>query len=130
MKKILPLAFVGIMSVMAFAPEAQAGDRITLGRTILLEKGNLPAKAPLVICRMAKSVKIKAEKRLELRKIVVKFQNGEEQKIDFYRNLNRNEETAWRPVSWQNERCIKQIDVYGNSKDRLQAGVKILGLQK
>lgn len=102
----------------------QADDRITLGRTVLLKSGNLPATVPLIACRKATGIKIKATRDLHLKHIVVKFKNGGNKKIIFNLNMKEDQETRWRPFMYQ--RCVKSIHVYGNSVSS-SAGIKVYG---
>ncbi|KJG23091.1 hypothetical protein UB37_07630 [Photobacterium iliopiscarium] len=106
---------------------AQAYDQITLGRTILLKHGEHGAKIPLVVCRNTNAIKVKAERNLHLERIKVTFRNGETRNISFYRDLKKNQETSWRKFSYK--RCVKILEVYGNS-DGTRAGVKVYGRQK
>ncbi|GEM75285.1 DUF2541 family protein [Vibrio sagamiensis] len=126
MKLITTLLTAALTASTLIVP-VHADDKFTLGRTILLEHGNLAAKIPMIVCRNTNAIKIKAEKNLELRKAVVKFQNGEEQTIHFHRNLRKDNTTDWRYFGYR--RCVKNIDVYGNSKGS-KAGVRVYGKEK
>ncbi len=76
--KIYTAIITAALAATTLIAPAHADDKFTLGRTILLEHGNLAAKIPMVICRNTNAIKVKAEKDLELRKVVVRFQNGDE----------------------------------------------------
>ena len=110
--------------VLGSISAAQAEDHINLGRTILLEHGNHGAKIPLLVCRKANAIKIKAERNVRLNRVVITFQNGDKKTISFYRDLKKDETTNWRAFAYK--RCVKHIEVFGNS-DGSKAGIKVLG---
>ena len=116
-----------LLATSLFSTLAQADGKFTLGRTILLEHGKHAAKIPLVICRRTNAIQIKAERELRLRKAVVKFQNGESKTINFHRNFKEDDKSDWRYFGYR--RCVKSIDVYGNS-ERSTAGVRVYGKEK
>ena len=126
-KTLVTSLVIGASLFGATASMAQADERITLGRTILLEVGNHAAKIPLLVCRKANAIKVKAERDLRLEHMVIKFRNGETKRINFYRDLKKGQETKWRPFAYQ--RCVKNIEVYGNSEGS-RAGLKVYGNQK
>ncbi|MGR5134101.1 DUF2541 family protein [Vibrio alfacsensis] len=126
MKLFTTLLSAAVAATLLASP-AHADDKFTLGRTILLEHGNLAAKIPMVVCRNTNAIKVKAEKDLELRKVVVKFQNGDEKTIRFHRDLKKNKTTDWRYFGYR--RCVKNIEVYGNSEGS-KAGVRVYGKEK
>ncbi|ARR50927.1 TPA: DUF2541 family protein [Photobacterium damselae] len=125
-KKFFTQLLVGV-SLLGSATLAHADDQFTLGRTILLEHGNLAAKIPVPACRYTNAIKVKAERDVRLRKVVVHFQNGEKQTIKFYRDLDKNEKTAWRYFGFR--RCVTSLDVYGNS-ERTTGGIRVYGRKK
>ena len=120
--KIYTAIITAALAATTLIAPAHADDKFTLGRTILLEHGNLAAKIPMVICRNTNAIKVKAEKDLELRKVVVRFQNGDEKTIRFQRVLKKDKMTDWRYFGYR--RCVKNIEVYGNSEGS-KAGVRI-----
>ncbi|WP_065188261.1 DUF2541 family protein [Shewanella woodyi] len=111
-------------SLLVTACFAQADDQITLGRTILLGAGDHGAKIPLLVCRKADALKVRAERNLNLEKVIVTFNNGSTKTISFYRDLKKDQETQWRGFGYK--RCVKKLEVFGNS-DGSRAGVKVLG---
>ncbi|OLQ88216.1 DUF2541 domain-containing protein [Vibrio panuliri] len=116
-----------LVSTLILSATAHADDKFTLGRTILLEHGKHAAKVPLLVCRYTNAIQIKAERELDLRKAVVKFQNGESKTFSFYRGFDKDEFSAWRYFG--KRRCVKSIDVYGNSEGS-KAGVRVYGKEK
>ncbi|MGL4249128.1 MAG: DUF2541 family protein [Aeromonas sp.] len=114
---------VGILLVVASASQA-GDDQFTLGRTILLGAGDHGATIPLVICRQTKYIKVKAERDLTLDRVVVTYGGNRTKTIYFDRDMNGDKETEWRSLG--SRRCVKKIEVYGNS-DRSKAGVKVFG---
>ncbi|WP_434996524.1 DUF2541 family protein [Vibrio scophthalmi] len=125
--KIKSILIGSLMATSLFTTQAQADDKFTLGRTILLEHGKSAAKIPMVICRRTNAIQIKAERDINLRKAVVKFQNGESKTINFYRDFKEDEKSDWRYFGYR--RCVKSIDVYGNS-ERSTGGVRVYGKEK
>jgi len=98
-------------------------DQFTLGRTILLDGGRA-AVVPVPMCRMVDAIKIKAERDVEIKRVVLTFQNGGKKNINFNRNLRKNQETEWRKLGM--DRCLDSIKVYGNS-ERSTGGIKVFG---
>ncbi|MFN1649822.1 DUF2541 family protein [Vibrio rotiferianus] len=125
--KIYTAIITAALAATTLIAPAHADDKFTLGRTILLEHGNLAAKIPMVICRNTNAIKVKAEKDLELTKVVVRFQNGDEKTIRFHRDLKKGKMTDWRYFGYR--RCVKNIEVYGNSEGS-KAGVRVYGKEK
>ena len=125
--KIYTAIITAALAATTLIAPAHADDKFTLGRTILLEHGNLAAKIPMVICRNTNAIKVKAEKDLELRKVVVRFQNGDEKTIRFHRDLKKDKMTDWRYFGYR--RCVKNIEVYGNSEGS-KAGIRVYGKEK
>ncbi|KII75633.1 DUF2541 family protein [Vibrio renipiscarius] len=116
-----------LVAAALLTSQAHADDKFTLGRTILLEHGSAAAKIPMVICRRTNAIQIRAEKDLTLRKAVVKFQNGESKTFSFYRDFKEDDKSDWRYFGYR--RCVKSIDVYGNSEGS-KAGVRVYGKEK
>ena len=108
--------------LLAVACSANAGQ-FTLGRTILLDGGRA-AIVPVPMCRMVDAIKIKAERDVEIKRVVLTFQNGGKKNINFNRDLRKNQETEWRKLGM--ERCVDSIKVYGNS-ERSTGGIKVFG---
>ena len=105
----------------------QASEQITLGRTLLLKIGAEGAQAPLILCRRADAIKIQAEKNVYLKRAIVTFKNGDKKTINFHRDLKGGTETDWRSFAYK--RCVKNIEVFGNSKNT-KSGIKIFGRKK
>ncbi|CEO41071.1 DUF2541 domain-containing protein [Photobacterium kishitanii] len=103
---------------------ATAGT-FTLGHTWLLEIGNVKGKIPFPICRNAKGFKIEAQRDLKLDRVKVRFRNGEEKTYNYYRDVKKDKDTGARLFGY--ERCIKHIEVSGNSEGT-RAGVKVIGI--
>lgn len=116
-----------LLGSLLLSVNVHADDKFTLGRTILLEHGKHAAKIPLLVCRYTNAIQVKAEKDLDLRKAVVKFQNGESKTFNFYRGFDKDEKSDWRYFG--KRRCVKSIDVYGNSEGS-KAGVRVYGKEK
>ncbi|NLS11829.1 DUF2541 family protein [Vibrio sp. SM6] len=125
--KPIALFSTTVLSLLLTIPSANADEKFTLGRTILLEHSRSAAKIPLLVCRYTNAFQIKAEKDLKLRKVVVKFQNGDDKTYQFYSKLNEDEHSRWRYFGRQ--RCVKSIDVYGNSEGST-AGVRVYGKER
>ncbi|MGF1688484.1 DUF2541 family protein [Photobacterium japonica] len=111
-------------SLLGTAGLAHADDKITLGRTIVFEHHSKDAVIPLMVCRRADAIQVKAERDMRLERVVATFRNGETKTIRFHRNLDKNERTDWRKFAYT--RCIKKLEVFGKSKGS-SAGVKIYG---
>ncbi|MEC4738075.1 DUF2541 family protein [Shewanella sp. E94] len=110
--------------VLTVTSVAKADEQITLGRTIVLEASGEGAIIPLLICRKTDALKIKAERKLNLEKVIVTFNNGNTKTVRFYRDLKKNEETKWRSFGYK--RCVKKLEVFGSSVGS-RAGVKVFG---
>lgn len=112
-------------ALLAVASSSYASDdQFTLGRTILLGAGDHGATIPLVICRQTKYIKVKAERDLTLERVVVTYGGDRTKTIYFDREMRGEKETEWRSLG--SRRCVKKIEVYGNS-ERSKAGVKVFG---
>lgn len=109
---------------VAYAKKDDNDDEITLGRTILLGIGDHPAIIPLVICRQAKYIKIKAERDVSIDRVVVTYGDDKTRTIKFDTDIEKDEHSEWKSLGAR--RCVKKIEVYGNS-DRSKAGIKVLG---
>lgn len=109
-------------ALLVAASAANAGQ-FTLGRTVLLDGGRA-AIVPVPMCRMVDSIKIKAERDVEIKRVVLTFKNGGKKNINFNRKLRKNEETQWRKLEM--DRCVDSIKVYGNS-ERSTGGIKVFG---
>lgn len=110
--------------VLTVTSVAKADEQITLGRTIVLGASGEGAIIPLLICRKADAFKIKAERKLNLEKVIVTFNNGNTKTVRFYRDLKKNEETKWRSFGYK--RCVKKLEVFGSSVGS-RSGVKAFG---
>ncbi|MGL5359619.1 MAG: DUF2541 family protein [Shewanella sp.] len=99
-------------------------DEVTLGRTILLGIGEQAATIPLVICRQAKEIRIKAERDVYIDRVVVTYGDDKTRTVNFDTDIAKDEHSRWKSLGAR--RCVKKIEVYGNS-DRSKAGVKVMG---
>lgn len=126
LKSLIGGIFLTTMTLLAPA-SALAGDDFTLGRTILLEHGNRGADIPLLVCRNTDAIKLKAKRRLHLKRIKVTFQNGDTRTFNFFRDMKKGEETDWRKFAYR--RCVTHIEVFGNS-DGSTAGVTVMGRER
>ncbi|MGL4616000.1 MAG: DUF2541 family protein, partial [Shewanella sp.] len=73
--KMAQLFIAAILMVSTTVAHAKKDDdeEITLGRTILLGIGEQAATIPLVICRQAKEISIKAERDVFIDRVVVTY---------------------------------------------------------
>ncbi len=124
MKKSLIALTLAASSLMLLPSTAMAGT-FTLGHTWLLKIGNVKGTIPFPICRNAKGFKIEAQRDLRLERVRVRFQNGEEKTYNYYRDVRKDNDTGVRLFGY--ERCIKRIEVEGNSKGT-RAGIKVIGI--
>lgn len=115
--------WLGILMLGALPAQA-AEDQFTLGRTVLLEVSDRGAVIPLVICRVASEIKIKAERNLTLDKLLVTYGNDRTRTINARGVLRREQETGWLPLGGRY--CVKKIEVRGHA-DGNKAGVKVFG---
>lgn len=106
------------------ASPAQAGDEFRLGKTILLGVGDHPAIIPMIVCRPAKSIMVKAERELTLERVKVFYGNDRSKTLYFDKDLKEDQESGWKSLG--SRLCIKKIEVYGNSEGS-KAGVKVYG---
>ena len=111
-----------IGSLMA-TTEAVARDYL-LGRTILQEGRNRQAIIPITVCRRADEIQIQAERDTFVTKVIVNFQNGSKQTVQFQRKFDRDERSDWRKFT--HTRCISSIQVHGRASDN-QAVIKVYG---
>ncbi|MGL4907210.1 MAG: hypothetical protein ACRC38_10865 [Plesiomonas sp.] len=110
-------------ALLIVATTANAGGQFTLGRTVLLDGGRV-ATIPVPACRMTDAIKIKAERDVKIKRVVVTYGNGGKRTINFNREIREDKETEWR--SLDSERCVDSIKVYGSS-DRSTGGIKVFG---
>ncbi|MBL0665127.1 DUF2541 family protein [Aeromonas jandaei] len=111
--------------LLVVATASHAGeDQFPLGRTILLGAGDHGATIPMVICRQTKYIKVKAERDLTLDRVVVTYGGDRTKTIYFDQDMRGDTETGWKSLG--SRRCVKKIEVYGNS-ERSKAGVKVFG---
>jgi hypothetical protein len=110
-------------ALLIVATTANAGEQFTLGRTVLLDGGRV-ATIPVPVCRMTDAIKIKAERDVKIKRIVVTYGNGGKRTINFNRDIREDKETEWRSLG--SERCVDSIKVYGSS-DRSTGGIKVFG---
>ncbi|WP_028021450.1 DUF2541 family protein [Enterovibrio calviensis] len=125
MKTLLSLSLV-LIGLLTLSGTAQAEERITLGRTILLENGKHGADIPLLVCRRVNAIKVKADRDAYLKQVKVTFKNGETKTISFYRNIKEDDTTDWRKFGYK--RCVKKLEVFGESKNS-SAGIRVYGRQ-
>ncbi|MEZ8030069.1 DUF2541 family protein [Enterovibrio norvegicus] len=125
MKTLLSLICV-LTSMLTLSNTAHAEERITLGRTILLENASHGADIPLLMCRRVNAIKLKADRDAYVRKVKVTFKNDETKTINFYRNIKEDATTDWRKFAYK--RCVKKLEVFGESKNS-SAGIRVYGRQ-
>ncbi|MGL4939564.1 DUF2541 family protein, partial [Shewanella sp.] len=92
--------------------------------TILLGIGEQAATIPLVICRQAKEISIKAERDVYIDRVVVTYGDDKTRTVNFDADIAKDKNSRWKSLGAR--RCVKKIEVYGNS-DRSKAGVKVIG---
>lgn len=110
-------------ALLIVATTANAGGQFTLGRTVLLDGGRA-ATISIPMCRMTDAIKIKAERDVNIKRVVVTYNNGGKRTINFNRDIREDKETEWRSLG--SERCVDSIKVYGSS-DRSTGGIKVFG---
>ena len=110
-------------ALLIVATAANAGGQFTLGRTVLLDGGRV-ATIPVPACRMTDAIKIKAERDVNIKRIVITYGNGGKRSINFNRDLREDKETDWRTLGA--ERCVDSIKVYGSS-EHSTGGIKVFG---
>ncbi|WP_422385956.1 DUF2541 family protein [Enterovibrio norvegicus] len=125
MKTLLSLMCV-LTGMLTLSNTAHAEERITLGRTILLENASHGADIPLLVCRRVNAIKLKADRDAYVRKVKVTFKNDETKTINFYRNIKEDATTDWRKFAYK--RCVKKLEVFGESKNS-SAGIRVYGRQ-
>ncbi|MCK2082869.1 DUF2541 family protein [Aeromonas sp. 3925] len=103
---------------------AMADDEFRLGNTLLLGVGDHPAIIPIIICRPARSIMVKAGRELTLDRVKVIYGNDRSKTLHFDKGLKEDQESGWKSLG--NRVCIKRIEVYGNSEGS-KAGVKVYG---
>ncbi|WP_435532762.1 DUF2541 family protein [Vibrio stylophorae] len=117
-----------MMAMFFTAPFAHADESITLGRTIVFEENNYGADIPLVVCRRADAIRVKADRDMYLREVVLTFKNGDTKTVHFYRNVKKDKKTGWRSLGYGYKRCVKRLEVFATSKHS-SAGIRIYGRQ-
>ncbi|MGF1707067.1 DUF2541 family protein [Enterovibrio baiacu] len=125
MKTLLSLMCV-LTGMLTLSSTAHAEERITLGRTILLENASHGADIPLLVCRRVNAIKLKADRDAYVRKVKVTFKNDETKTINFYRNIKEDATTDWRKFAYK--RYVKKLEVFGESKNS-SAGIRVYGRQ-
>ena len=108
----------------ALAAPAMADDEFRLGKTMLLGVGDHAAIIPVIICRPAKSIMVKAGRELTLDRVKVIYGNDRSKTLHFDKSLKEDQESGWKSLG--SRVCIKRIEVYGNSEGS-KAGVKVYG---
>ncbi|MGL4837023.1 MAG: DUF2541 family protein [Shewanella sp.] len=124
--KMAQLFIAAILMVSTTVAHAKKDDdeEITLGRTILLGIGEQAATIPLVICRQAKEISIKAERDVYIDRVVVTYGDDKTRTVNFDTDIAKDKNSRWKSLGAR--RCVKKIEVYGNS-DRSKAGIKVIG---
>lgn len=112
-----------LAAALLMGASAASAEQFTLGRTILLDHGRA-AIIPVPVCRMTDAIKIKAERDVDIKRVVVTFNNGGKRDIKFNRRLRKDHETEWRSLG--SERCVDSIKVYGDA-ERSTGGIKVYG---
>lgn len=121
--QLIMAAMLILSTSVAYAKNDEKDD-VTLGRTILLGIGDQAATIPLVICRQAKEISIKAKRDVFIERVVVTYGNEKTRTINFDTDIEKDKSSKWKSLG--SRRCIKKIEVYGNS-DRSKAGIKVMG---
>lgn len=116
---LVPMALLG-----GVVPPAMADDEFRLGNTLLLGVGDHPAIIPIIICRPARSIMVKAGRKLTLDRVKVIYGNDRSKTLHFDKGLKEDQESGWKSLG--SRVCIKRIEVYGNSEGS-KAGVKVYG---
>lgn len=117
-----------VVGLLGMSTSAIADDRVTLGRTILLEtSADFGAEVPITMCRRVKGIKIQAKRGVQLTKVEVKYQNGESRTLRSFRHLRKGESSDWR--RFIRTRCVSHIKVFGRPTAGSSAGVKVYGLK-
>ncbi|MDM5131509.1 DUF2541 domain-containing protein [Aeromonas piscicola] len=110
--------------LLALPTPAMADDEFRLGNTMLLGVGDHPAIIPIIVCRPAKSIMVKAGRELTLNRVKVFYGNDRSKTLNFDKDLKEDQESGWKSLG--SRLCIKRIEVYGNSEGS-KAGVKVYG---
>lgn len=110
--------------LLALPATAMADDEFRLGKTMLLGVGDHPAIIPIIVCRPAKSIMVKAGRELTLDRVKVFYGNDRSKTLNFDKDLKEDQESGWKSLG--SRLCIKRIEVYGNSEGS-KAGVKVYG---
>ena len=118
------LAFLLSCLWWGVASPVRADDEFRLGNTILLGVGDHPAIIPIIICRPATSIMVKAGRELTLDRVKVIYGNDRSKTLHFDKSLKEDQESGWKSLG--SRVCIKRVEVYGNSEGS-KAGVKVYG---
>lgn len=110
--------------LLALPAPVMADDEFRLGNTMLLGVGDHPAIIPIIVCRPAKSIMVKAGRELTLDRVKVFYGNDRSKTLNFDKDLKEDQESGWKSLG--SRLCIKRIEVYGNSEGS-KAGVKVYG---
>ncbi|WP_454009559.1 DUF2541 family protein [Aeromonas sp. Marseille-Q7275] len=115
-----------LLSTLLWIPAspAMADDEFRLGNTLLLGVGDHPAIIPIIVCRPARSIMVKAGRELTLDRVKVIYGNDRSKTLHFDKGLKEDQESGWKSLG--SRICIKRIEVYGNSEGS-KAGVKVYG---
>ena len=116
---LVPMALLG-----GVVSPAMADDEFRLGKTMLLGVGDHAAIIPMLACRPAKSIMVKAGRELTLDRVKVIYGNDRSKTLHFDKSLKEDQESGWKSLG--SRVCIKRIEVYGNSEGS-KAGVKVYG---
>ena len=117
-------AFLLSTLLLALPAPAMADDEFRLGQTLLLGVGDHAAIIPIIVCRPAKSIMVKAGRELTLDRVKVFYGNDRSKTLNFDKDLKEDQESGWQSLG--SRLCIKRIEVYGNSEGS-RAGVKVYG---
>ncbi|WP_277606777.1 DUF2541 family protein [Aeromonas sp. MR7] len=110
--------------LLALPAPVMADDEFRLGSTMLLGVGDHAAIIPIIVCRPAKSIMVKAGRELTLDRVKVFYGNDRSKTLNFDKDLKEDQESGWKSLG--SRLCIKRIEVYGNSEGS-KAGVKVYG---
>ena len=115
-----------LLACLWWAPpsSARADDQFRLGNTLLLGVGDHAAIIPVMVCRPARSIMVKAGRELTLDRVKVIYGNDRSKTLHFDRTLKEDQESGWKSLG--SRVCIRRIEVYGNAQGS-KAGVKVYG---
>ncbi len=116
MKNKKMLAKAGLVIGLLLSSNVAMARDVMLGKTILTSAGGKSAEIPIAVCKRVNDVRIEARRDLFLARVILKYQNGESQTLEFNRKLKADSYTSWRPINLTGrERCVTHVEVRGTS---------------